>query len=116
MHASYDCTADGSAAMDCAFSDILAVGSLPDGKGKFGQADMAGSMFEWTLDWYGSYEDPCINCANLDSPGPDKGRTAFGGDWSHGADLLLSYYRLAYSVDPAKPTEAFHGVRCARDP
>lgn len=114
--AAYDCAADGSQGADCAFTDILRVGSLPKGNGHYGQADMAGSMAEWSLDWFSDYTDPCIDCANIDNPSPDKARTLWGGDWNHGVDLLFSYSRLAYSVDVGKPTEAFHGLRCARNP
>jgi len=114
--AAYDCAADGSPAQDCALSDILPVGSLPAGVGKFGQADLAGSMFEWALDWFGPFPASCTNCANIDNPGADEARTAWGGDWSHTIDLLFSYSRVGYSVDLSKPNENFHGFRCARDP
>ena len=43
----YNCSGDGKP--DCALSDILPVGSRPDGAGQWGHADLAGSMFEWTL-------------------------------------------------------------------
>ena len=44
----YNCSGDGKP--DCALSDILPVGSRPDGAGRWGHADLAGSMFEWTLE------------------------------------------------------------------
>jgi sulfatase modifying factor 1 len=46
-HAVFNCMGDGTAA--CALNDILPVGSRPKGAGRWGHFDLAGSMFEWTL-------------------------------------------------------------------
>lgn len=46
-HAVFNCMGDGTAA--CALEDILPVGSRPKGAGRWGHFDLAGSMFEWTL-------------------------------------------------------------------
>jgi formylglycine-generating enzyme required for sulfatase activity len=43
----YDCMGDGN--QSCALIDIQTVGSRPKGVGRWGQYDLAGSMFEWTL-------------------------------------------------------------------
>ncbi|MFO0588638.1 MAG: SUMF1/EgtB/PvdO family nonheme iron enzyme [Polyangiaceae bacterium] len=43
----YNCMGDGNKA--CGLVDILPVGSRPKGIGKWGHYDLAGSMFEWTL-------------------------------------------------------------------
>lgn len=116
MYAVYDCMADGSPAQQCAITDIPPVGSVPDGDGKFGQADLSGSMYEWALDWFGPYSASCSNCANIDTPNKDEARTAWGGDWSHDVNQLFSYSRLGFMVGSAAPIETFHGIRCARDP
>lgn len=44
----YNCMGDGD--KSCSLKDILPVGSRQKGNGKWGHADLAGSMFEWTLD------------------------------------------------------------------
>jgi sulfatase modifying factor 1 len=115
-YAVYDCMADGSPAQDCGLSDIPPVGSVPLGDGKYGQADLSGSMYEWALDWFGPYSATCANCANIDNPNMDNSRTAWGGDWSHDVNQLFSYHRFGFKVGSATPNETFHGVRCARDP
>lgn len=110
-YAVYDCSADGSLPADCTLSDILAAGSRsPMGDGKWGQADLAGGMAEWTLDLNVEYAEPCDNCARFDGTGS---RVARGGDWSHDGTLLLSRNRIAYEpVD----RQNFLGLRCARAP
>jgi formylglycine-generating enzyme required for sulfatase activity len=44
----YNCTGDGDPS--CSLEDILPVGSRPLGAGRWGHMDLAGSVFEWTLD------------------------------------------------------------------
>jgi formylglycine-generating enzyme required for sulfatase activity len=44
----FNCTGDGD--QSCSLDDILPVGSRPKGAGRWGHQDLAGSMFEWTLD------------------------------------------------------------------
>ena len=107
----YDCAADGSAAADCQISDILAVGARsPKGDNKWGQADLAGGMGEWTMDWNVGYPAQCDNCASLE--GGDA-RIARGGDWSHDATLLTTFNRIAYQP---MDRQNFLGIRCARTP
>lgn len=110
-HAVYDCTGDGSAAGACAFTDILHVGSRPAGDGKYGQADLAGSVLEWALDWYADpYPNPCGDCAALQS---SPTRALRGGSWNGSALGLLSSRRGSSS-----PTShsGGGGARCARTP
>jgi formylglycine-generating enzyme required for sulfatase activity len=37
----------------------------PKGDGKYGQADLAGNVYQWNLDSYGAYAVPCQDCTNL---------------------------------------------------
>ncbi|MFH0900445.1 MAG: SUMF1/EgtB/PvdO family nonheme iron enzyme [Pseudomonadota bacterium] len=110
-YAVYECMGDGSAAGTCAFTDILVVGSRsPKGDGRWGQSDLAGSMWEWTLDWYASSYSivPCNDCANLV---PASCRTGRGGSFIYNDDYLASPYR-----DYFAPTYRSRNVggRCAR--
>ncbi|WP_437630657.1 formylglycine-generating enzyme family protein [Sorangium sp. So ce854] len=110
-HAVYDCTGDGSASAVCAFSDILPVGSRSTrGDGRWGQADLAGNMWEWALDWYAAYPNECNNCANMISA---SNRAIRGGSWHDAASVLLS--SLRYGFDPSDRYSVL-GARCARTP
>ncbi|MFH0900444.1 MAG: SUMF1/EgtB/PvdO family nonheme iron enzyme [Pseudomonadota bacterium] len=111
-YAVYDCLGDGSAADTCAFSDVLVVGSRSSkGDGRWGQTDLAGSMWEWTLDWYNStYPTPCVDCANLALA---SYRSIRGGGFVNFADSLASSYR--YVITPSSRYFNYGG-RCARTP
>jgi formylglycine-generating enzyme required for sulfatase activity len=111
-YAVYDCMGDGVMPPSCAFSDIQAVGSRsPKGDGRWGQADLSGSMWEWVLDWYKDpYESICSDCANISTASL---RASRGGSFGGGASSLLSSARN--DVDPS--VRGFGvGARCARTP
>ncbi|WP_441291467.1 formylglycine-generating enzyme family protein [Sorangium sp. KYC3313] len=109
----YACTGDVSGSDDCTFGDITPVGSRsPKGDGKWGQADLAGSMWEWTLDRYklGRAEGNCEDCANLIGT---SGRVKRGWGWSSGHTGVLEASHN--KEDPAVRLNDI-GVRCARTP
>jgi formylglycine-generating enzyme required for sulfatase activity len=94
---------------------IPAVGAVSSkGDGKWGQADLAGGVSEWNLDWdVEPYPvSPCNDCATT-SPGTPAYRVARGGSWTNVASLLLSSAR--YVSDPADRNSRL-GARCARTP
>jgi formylglycine-generating enzyme len=93
----------------CTVSDLLPAGSKPTGAGKYGQMDLAGSMLEWNLDWYGAYSPVCNNCARLSS---GSERVIRSGDYSNGAEQMTAAYRN--QNDPTNPYNGM-GFRCARD-
>jgi formylglycine-generating enzyme required for sulfatase activity len=107
-YAVYDCLASGTAA--CAYQDILRVGSRPAGAGKFGQLDVAGSMYEWILDWSDTLPATCDNCANVAS---GTVRVEQGGAWNSAATRLTSIFRVA---DDPTSRGVSQGFRCARQP
>jgi formylglycine-generating enzyme len=111
--ASYECTADGSGAGSCMFTDMLPVGSKsPQGDGRWGQADLAGNVWEWALDVHQSpYRlAPCMDCADLQVA---SSRVFRGGAFPNDAYYLLASTRLNQA-----PTDRDYdvGVRCARSP
>ncbi len=100
-------------AQECANADILSVGSKSlKGDGRWEQADMAGSMWEWALDWSGSYPAMCDDCAKL-TPATEPMRAVCGGSFANFSSYLLTDGR--YQADPAK-YGGDRGVRCARAP
>ena len=89
----------------------LPVGSEPNGNGIWGHSDLAGSVWEWNLDWYVSPYTPtnCVNCAYI---AVDSVHVIRGGDWYHPANYLAAANR-----DSTLDTDRLNGgmgVRCAR--
>ena len=94
-------------------SPFLAVGSYQgsngEWNGRWGHADLAGSLWEWTLDSFDIYtEADCSDCASLITA---SSRMTRGGCFEYYvANSLRSAYR-DYR-DPA--SRGFRGVRCSR--
>jgi formylglycine-generating enzyme required for sulfatase activity len=107
-YANYGCMGDGSAYLDCAFTDILPVGSKALGAGRYTQQDLAGSMWEWALDGFATYTNPCDTCANLTDT---SGRVTRGGGWGSGSSGLPAAVRL--NIAASNHTNVI-GFRCAR--
>ncbi len=107
--ASYDCMGDGNTT--CALTDLIVVGSKPAGNGKWGHADLAGNVWELTLDWYASsYSIPCDNCADLAAA---YYRVVRGGDFNGIASLLRSANRDGFVAPDGRYNDL--GARCARN-
>ncbi|MBA4383821.1 MAG: hypothetical protein C0410_03730 [Anaerolinea sp.] len=90
--------------------DTTKVGSYPDGASPYGALDMAGNVWEWVSDRYGSYPSGSVNSPQ--GPTTGDGRVLRSGSWCsyednfHSADRLRNYpsntsyssgFRCAYS-------------------
>jgi formylglycine-generating enzyme required for sulfatase activity len=83
----------------------------PTGDGKWGHADLAGNVFEWTLDWYATpYGNPCSDCADLTLA---SGRLDRGGSFGRTGSSLRAADRAHTSPNVRN---ADVGVRCATVP
>lgn len=104
-YASFLCMLDGIAG--CTLADIAAAGSLYRGNGRWGHADLGGSLHEWVLDSSSSYPVPCNNCAAPHGPT----MLIRGGSFDRLSSDMRSSYRLATN---GISRIYFVGARCAR--
>ena len=78
--------------------------------GTWGQLDMVGEVWEWTVDWYASYASTCTDCAYLSA---SSYRVIRGGNFDDSTSYLLPPPRRDYA--PAC-RDFLVGFRCARTP
>ncbi len=66
-------------AVDDGYADTAPVGNYPSGASWVGALDVAGNVWEWVQDWYGSYSAT----SQTNPAGPDSGdqRVLRGGSW-----------------------------------
>lgn len=107
-----NCLGDGTSG--CSPTDILPVGSRPAGANTWGHLDLAGSMWEWTLDYYDAtyYQSigTCNNCVNTAKTTP---RVIRGGDFTSTETLLRATDRAS---KPPVNFDPYVGFRCVRTP
>jgi formylglycine-generating enzyme required for sulfatase activity len=104
---------DGEPSLELALFDSAAIapaGGHRSGMARFGQLDLAGSAWEWTLDLYRPYPERCDDCAELDN---GLERVLRGGAFLYDAEFLTAAYR--YHTDPQLALGEV-GFRCAYGP
>jgi sulfatase modifying factor 1 len=100
-------------------SNIALVGTAAAGAGRFGHLDLAGEVYQWSLDWSADYGfsdggiATCTDCANLTGA---AGRVVRGGDFLEADSALLSPFRNFLGVATEGGRDFGVGVRCARSP
>lgn len=92
--------------------DTMSVGSYSQNVSPYGAMDMAGNVWEWTLDWYADSYNP----SDTDNPsGPTAGqfRTIRGGCWYYEATFIRSAHRSKQN-----PLYRYYnvGFRCVTNP
>ncbi|AUX45690.1 uncharacterized protein SOCE26_071860 [Sorangium cellulosum] len=98
------------AVFDVSRSEVVGSKS-PRGDGLWGQADLAGNLWEWVLDYDGSYPPSCRDCANVESGAE---RVIRGGSWwQPQPEDVSTMSRMPW--DPADVTDGL-GLRCVRRP
>jgi formylglycine-generating enzyme required for sulfatase activity len=110
QYAIYNCDFPNGSGSCTGAANISPVGYAAKGSGLWGQLDLVGNVFEWNLDWYATYVDPCTDCAYLAIPGD---RVLRGGAFIYDASFLLPSARL--SSAPAYRGD-YIGFRCSRTP
>jgi len=105
-----NCTGDGM--LGCAVTDIVPVGTLPKGEGRWHHADLAGNLYQWLLDWSAPYGASCTDCADLTMPNVmNPARAMRGGAFVYDKDVLRGGAR---SNGYPSMRNYIYGFRCAR--
>ncbi|MFC1643369.1 formylglycine-generating enzyme family protein [Myxococcota bacterium] len=97
-------------------SPLTAVGSTPQGNGRWAHSDLSGSLWEPVLDrywdqYYAGTALGCSDCSNL-SLLNGYGPSYRGGSWDHEDYTLRAANRFSFAPNGRNGSQ---GVRCVRD-
>jgi sulfatase modifying factor 1 len=116
QYAIYGCYYPNSAVYEGGVCDPLTtvapVGTATLGAGRWGELDLAGNVWQWNLDQYMAYVNPCADCANLTTYSVSSA-VIRGGSSGTGSSSLLPPVRSYRTKIPNYPDVGF---RCARTP
>jgi formylglycine-generating enzyme len=110
QYAIYGCYYPSGSGTCTGLENISPVGTATLGEGLWGQLDLTGNIWPWTLDWLSPYVDPCTDCVQL-TPAPN--RTHGGADYHDPPSYLLTSARHG---NPPQYRDSVIGFRCARSP
>ncbi len=110
----YNCDYPSGSGSCTGVTNIAPVGYATLGAGAFGQLDLAGEVWEWNLDWYATYVDPCTDCAYLTA---SSYLVVQGGLYESPAanPPVRGYYQPSYRVSD-NGNGSVTGFRCSRTP
>jgi formylglycine-generating enzyme required for sulfatase activity len=110
--ASVDCTyanyRAGNGPNSCTAAGLAVPGATPRGDGRWGHADLAGNAYEWALDGFGAFGNPCHDCVAIGAQSLLRGGSFTRGD----IDLHVGNRFAA----PRDYSALDVGARCARVP
>ncbi len=110
QYAIYGCDYPSGSGSCTNVSNIAPVGTATRGEGLWGHLDLAGNVYEWNVDFYATYVDPCTDCAYLTAA---SNAVVRGGAFSSLQSTLLPPYRY---YDAPTTRNVTLGFRCARTP
>ena len=117
----FDCNYPAGTTTCSSLVNIAPVGTATAGAGKWGQLDLAGSMAEWSMDYWDDavWPNPCVDCAYL-TPRPEQGaypfRPARGSSFDDTSSPPIFMVPSGRNYATGTGYDQNIGFRCARTP